>query len=133
MKLIVLILLMCAAVAGASPVSLDVQVIDSRSGETLELLGPNDFQVYSDGERVPIMQLDIETKPVDLVFLIYFSKPGLSTPQDRQRFVKGLQALSGFLRPGDRAGVVRGRGSQGVALSLTSNRAALDQALLAGS
>jgi VWFA-related protein len=111
-------------------VSLDVRVVDARTGEVPELLGPRDFEVYADGQRIPIRNLEIETPPMDLVFLIYLSNPGLSSPLDRKRYGQGLRAAVTALRREDRAGVIRGSGTRGVLLPMTGDQAAIREALL---
>jgi VWFA-related protein len=111
-------------------VSLDVRVVDARTGEIPELLGPRDFEVYADGQRIPIRNLEIETPPMDLVFLIYLSNPGLSSPLDRKRYGQGLRAAVTALRREDRAGVIRGSGTRGVLLPMTGDQAAIREALL---
>jgi VWFA-related protein len=113
-------------------VSLDVRVVDARTGEIPELLGPRDFEVYADGQRIPVRHLDIETPPIDLVFLIYLSNPGLSSPLDRKRYGQGLRAAVTALRREDRAGVIRGSGTRGVLLPMTGDPAAIGEALLGG-
>jgi hypothetical protein len=69
---------------------------------------------------------------MDLVFLIYLSNPGLSTPLDRQRYTQGLKAAVSALRPEDRAAVIRGAGTRGESLHLSGDPAAIRQALLGG-
>jgi VWFA-related protein len=113
-------------------ITLDVQAVDARTGQIPELLGPHDFEVYDDGQKIPIRKLDIDTPPMDLVFLIYLTKPGLSTAEDRRRYAQGLKAAVTTLRPGDRAAVIRGSGPRGESLSLTGDPAAIRQALLRG-
>ncbi len=121
-----------ALAQNAMTVILDVQVIDAETGEIPDLLGPQDFRVYDNGRLTRIQHLDIETPPLDLVFVVYLSKAGLSTREDRQRYATGLNAAVVSLREDDRAGVVRGAGLRGELLSLTGDKAALRQALLRG-
>ena len=138
MKLFRAIPAVCIALAAPSVaqteklIGLDVQVIDTRTGDIPELLGPNDFEVYVDGQRTSIRKLDIESPPLDVVFVIYMSNPGLSTPLERQRFTGGLRAAAGALRPEDRAGVVRGPGPRGVTLALTADSSAVTRGLSGG-
>lgn len=137
MKQCFAILLVCALTGRSAAqksrlIDLDVQVFDARTQEIPELLGPKAFEVYDNGQKIPIQNLAIDTPPMDLVFLIYFSKPGLSTPLDRQRYRQGLEAAVTTLRPDDRAGVVRGSGTRGISLHLTADSAAIRQALLRG-
>lgn len=138
MRLWVTILAACGTLIGPAAaqntrlISLDVQVVDARTGEIPELLGPHDFEVYDDGQQIPIRNLAIDTPPMDLVFLIYMSNPGLSTRVDRQRYAQGLKAAVMALRQKDRAGVIRGSGPRGESLRLTGDPAAIRQALLRG-
>ncbi len=119
-----------AAQTASRLISLDVQVIEARTGEIPELLGPHDFEVYDDGRQIPIRKLAIDTPPLDLVFLIYMSNPGLSTRADRQRYAQGLNGAVMALRREDRAGVVRGPAPGGESLGLSGDPAAIGQALL---
>ena len=113
-------------------ITFDVQVIDSLTGEIPELLGPDDFQIFDNGQRVPVRKLAIETPPMDLVFVIYMTNPGLSTREDRKRYTDGLNAVATAVRKDDRAGVIRGGGPKGELLRLTGDHTAIRAALLRG-
>jgi hypothetical protein len=126
------ILIARAASPDARLIALDVQVVDTHSGEIPELLGPEDFEVRNDGQKIPIRGLHIDTPPMDVVFLIYSSGRGLTTPRERKSYLSGLNAAVDTLRPQDRAGVVRGSGTRGVSLRLTADRGALKRSLLRG-
>jgi VWFA-related protein len=88
------------------PVAVDVQVEDEDMGEILELLGPKDFEIYENGRKCTIRGLEIETTPLDVVFLLY-GPESWGEPNEWNEMTKALQTAVSALNPEDRAGVLR--------------------------
>ena len=137
--------ILCAALAGlAAPlqngprfssdvrlVQVDVQVTEKGTGRIVELLGPQDFEIYDEGVRREIREFHFETTPIDFVFLTY-GKSGLGTAKDIKEFLKGLAAAAAELRSSDRGAVLRTAHSKEVDLQLTEDKERVRRALVLG-
>jgi VWFA-related protein len=110
-------------------VQLDVQVTEKGTGRIVELLGPNDFEIYDEGLLREIRDFHFETMPVDFVFVTY-GKGGLGTPKDINEFRRGLFAAAAELRPNDRGAVLRTADKTQVDLQLTGDRESVRWALV---
>ncbi len=98
-------------------ITVDVLVQDRASGRLLELLGQKDFVILDDGKQRQIVFLEIETTPLDVVFVPYLAGQ-LSTARDYNAFIRGWRAAFAAFRNQDRAGLVRSfRDSENVALT----------------
>lgn len=87
-------------------ITVDVLALDGASGRPLEVLGPKDFILLDEDKRRNIAFLDIETTPLDVVFVPYMAGQ-LTTPKDSGTFVRGWRDAFAAFRNQDRAGLVR--------------------------
>jgi hypothetical protein len=110
------------------PATVDVQVEDDDTGELLELLGPKDFEIYENGRKCNISALEIETTPLDVVFLLY-GPESWGEPKDWNEITKALQAAISAMNPEDRAGVLRGDSESKNAVPLNPDKARVQDAL----
>lgn len=110
--------------AGASLVALNVTVTDGK--RFVAGLRADDFAVYEDGVQQQVQFFESKAVPVDLILLIDTS----SSMRDKMDVVH--EAALGFLRTlreGDRGAVVAFSNGVNVMQALTSDRAALDEAI----
>jgi Ca-activated chloride channel homolog len=111
--------------SGASLVSLNVTVLDGGA-HYVTGLQPADFAVYEDGVKQNVQFFESTAVPVDLIVLLDTS----SSMTDKMEIVH--DAAVGFLktlRNGDRGAVVAFNDTVTVLQPLTSDRAALEQAV----
>jgi VWFA-related protein len=109
------------------PAAVDVQVEDD-TGEVLELLGPKDFEVYENGRKCSISGLEIETTPLDVVFLLY-GPESWGELKDWNDLTKALLATVAALNPEDRTGVLRSDTESKNAVPLGLDRGRVQDAL----
>lgn len=110
--------------AGASLVALNVTVTDGK--RFVPGLQQRDFAVYEDGVQQQVQFFESKSVPVDLILLVDTS----SSMRDKMDVVH--EAALGFLetlREGDRGAVVAFSDGVNVLQPLTSDRAALDEAV----
>lgn len=110
--------------AGASLVALNVTVTDGK--RFVPGLQQRDFAVYEDGVQQQVQFFESKSVPVDLILLVDTS----SSMRDKMDVVH--EAALGFLRTlreGDRGAVVAFSSAVNVLQPLTSDRAALDEAV----
>ena len=110
--------------AGASLVALNVTVTDGK--RFVPGLNQADFAVYEDGVQQQVQFFESKSVPMDLILLIDTS----SSMRDKMQVVH--EAALGFLktlRAGDRGAVVAFNDGVNVIQALTSDRAALDEAV----
>jgi len=110
------------------PAAVDVQVEDDDTEELLELLGPKDFEVYENGRKCSISGLEIETTPLDVVFLLY-GPESWGEPKDWNEMTRALQAAVSAMNPEDRAGVLRSDSESKNAVPLSPDRGRVQDAL----
>jgi len=103
--------------ANAHLVMVDAQVTEKVSGRIVDLLGPQDFEIYDDGKLLAIKEFHIETVPLDVVF-VFTGFDGLWDAGDMRKFARVATAALSELREGDRAGVIRSAGDKGVTAPL---------------
>ena len=109
----------------AALVSINVTVQD-KSAHYVAGLQPADFAIYEDGVKQEVRFFESSTVPLDLILLIDTS----SSMTDKMNAVH--DAAAGFLatlRPIDRGAVVAFADTISILQPLTSDRAALDQAV----
>jgi Ca-activated chloride channel homolog len=110
--------------AGASLVALNVTVSDGK--HLVPGLGQNDFSVYEDGVLQRVQFFESTEVPIDLIILIDTS----ASMSDKMEVVH--EAATGFvktLRDRDRGAVVTFGDNVNISRPLTSDRAALEQAI----
>ncbi len=89
-----------------SLVQLNVGVVD-KQGRAITSLSPNDFVVYEDGVRRPIVHFEPTNTPFSLVLLLDMSG---STTSFRQQLQQAAFRFLDALGPGDRVSVVQFNG-----------------------
>ena len=101
-----------------SLVQLNVGVVD-RQGRAITSLSPNDFAVYEDGVRRPIVNFEPTNTPFSLVLLLDMSG---STTTFQQQLQQAAFRFLDALGPGDRVSVVQfnGKGVKSL-IGFTSN------------
>jgi hypothetical protein len=103
-------------------ITVDVLALERSTGRPLELLGPNDLIVIEDSKRREIAFFEIETTPMDVVFVPYMAGQ-LSTARDYNAFIRGWRAAFAAFRNQDRTGLVRSfREADNVALTEDRDR-----------
>ena len=110
--------------SGASLVALNVTVTDGK--RLVPGLRPDDFAVYEDGVLQRVQFFEARQVPIDLILLLDTS----SSMSDKMPVVH--EAAVGFLksmREVDRGAVVTFGNNVNILQRLTSNRAALEQAI----
>ncbi|WP_321476395.1 VWA domain-containing protein [uncultured Paludibaculum sp.] len=112
-------------------VMVDAQVTEKNTGKILELLSPNDFEVYEDGRRCEIREFQFETTPLDVVFLTY-AKSGWGPAKDINDFRRGLNLAPAELRATDRGAVLRTDSASKVDLQMTDDLEKVRHALVFG-
>jgi len=112
-------------------VLVDVQVTERGTGRVIELLSPSDFEIYDNGELREVKEFQIETPPLDVVFLTY-GKTGLGPIKDIREFHKSLDAAAKALRNGDRGAVLRTDSEHKVDLHMTDDLEKVRHALVRG-
>ncbi len=103
-----------------SLVQLNVGVVD-KQGRAITSLSPNDFAVYEDGVRRPIVHFEPTTTPFSLVLLLDMSG---STGSFRQQLQQAAFRFLDALGPDDRVSVVQfnGKGVKSLAGFSTNRR-----------
>jgi len=108
-------------------VELYTNVVD-RTGKPVEGVGPGEVQVFEDGVRQAVRQVErVEDTPLRLVTLIDNSASMLPRLEPTRK--AALQFLRHTLRPRDQAAVITFNRSPRVAVGLTSDLAALEDGL----
>jgi VWFA-related protein len=109
-------------------VMVDTEVTEKGTGRPLELLGPDDFEIYDDGHPRPVREFHFETAPLDFVFLLYSF--GFAPVVEVNDFRRGLNNLIAELQDHDRAAVLQSDSASKVDLALTGDKGAIREALL---
>jgi len=87
-------------------VTVDVLVTERSSRKVVDVLGAKDFVIFDDGQPRELSFFEIETTPLDVVFVPYLAG-WFAGGRDYNEFVRGWRAALAALRDGDRAGLVR--------------------------
>lgn len=109
--------------AGVTVVRVDAQVLEG--GRSVPGLSAGDFVVRDEGAPQPIAYFAHESDPLDLLLLLDVSG---SMRRHLEEMARAARRAAGRLRPGDRAGIMFFSRRTELALALTADRDALEQA-----
>jgi VWFA-related protein len=112
-------------------VMVDVQAVEKGTGRIVDLLGPQDFELYDNNHRQEICEFHYETTPLDVVFLIY-GRSGAGPAKDINAFRHGLRAAAAALHSGDRAAILRTDSASKVDLAMTEDLAKAQHTIIWG-
>ncbi|MFL6237852.1 MAG: VWA domain-containing protein [Thermoanaerobaculia bacterium] len=117
-----------------APETMDIRLVElytnvvDRSGKPVEGIASGDLQVFEDGVRQPVRQVErVEDAPLRLVTLIDNSASMLPRLEPTRQ--AALQFLRRTLRPRDQAAVITFNRSPRIAVGLTSDLTALEDGL----
>jgi Ca-activated chloride channel homolog len=120
--------------APAPPETMDIRLVElytnvvDRAGKPVEGIAAQDFQVFEDGVRQPVRQVErVEDTPLRLVTLIDNSASML--PRLEPTRTAALQFLRSTLRSRDEAAVITFNRSPRIAVGLTSSLKTLEDGL----